>query len=308
MRFLILGAGATGGFFGARLVEAGADVTFLVRERRAAHLKADGLVLSGPQGTLRIPVNVIVRAEPGDSYDVVILSCKAYDLVPAIEAVGAAVGPGSTVLPLLNGLAHYRALDERFGEGRVLGGLCHLAATLAPSGEIQQLFPINSLTFGERRGGRSPRCDALHSVLGRIRSDVRYSENLMFDAWEKWVMLAALAGMTCLMRGSVGDIVAAQGRELTETLLDECARIAARSGYPIPEGRLAQTRALLTQPGATFTASMLRDIERAGPTEGEHILGDLLKRARELGVSTALLPIAYTHLQVYELRRTCASA
>jgi len=303
MRILILGAGATGGYFGARLIESGADVTFLVRERRAAQLKRDGLVLSSPHGDISTHAKAIVSADPSDSYEVVMLACKAYDLGAAVEAVAPAVGADSLVLPLLNGLAHYRALDKHFGESRVLGGLCHLAVTLTPSGEIQHLNRLHSITFGERRGGRSKRCDALHGMMTPIKAEVHYSENVLLDAWDKWVMLATLAGMTCLMRGSVGDIIStSEGQALTEAMLAECAEVAARSGYAIPSERLEQARALLTQQGSSFAASMLRDIERAGPTEGEHILGDMVERAGQLGVAVPLLRAARTHLQVYEAR------
>lgn len=305
MRIVIVGAGAVGGYFGARLIESGADVTFLVRERRAAQLEKDGLLMSSPHGGVWTRAKAIIHPDAGDHYDMVMLSCKAYDLDSAIDAIAPAVGPRSVVLPLLNGLAHYRVLDARFGADRVLGGLCHLAVTLAPSGEIQHLNRLHTITFGERRGGRSPRCDALYTVMVNIKAEVRYSENVLLDAWDKWVMLATLAGMTCLMRGSVGDIVStAEGQALMEEMLAECAQIAAQSGYPVPGDRLAQTRALLTQPGSSFTASMLRDIERGGPTEGEHILSDLVQRGRQLGVETPLLRVADTHLQVYEFRRT----
>lgn len=304
MRILILGAGATGGYFGARLIETGADVTFLVRERRAAQLQQDGLVLSSPHGDVRVPVQTIVRADAADPYDLIVLSCKAYDLRGAIDAVAPAVGPASLLLPLLNGMAHYGALDARFGAERVLGGLCHLAVTLLPSGEIRHLSELHSITFGERSGGASARCDALHAVLAPIKADVHYSQDVLLDAWDKWVFLATLAGMTCLMRGSVGDIVAAaDGRSLSESMLAECAQVAARSGHAVPDQRLHKSRGLLTQPGSSFAASMLRDIERGGPTEGEHILGDMVESAARFDVAVPLLRMARTHVQVYELRR-----
>ncbi|MCC7328379.1 MAG: 2-dehydropantoate 2-reductase [Burkholderiales bacterium] len=304
MRTLILGAGATGGYFGARLIEAGADVTFLVRERRAAQLQQDGLLLSSPHGDVRARARFIVRADAADVYDLILLSCKAYDLRGAIDAIAPAVGADSLLLPLLNGMAHYRALDTRFGEDRVLGGLCHLAVTLAPSGEVRHLNRLHSITFGERSGGQSARCDAVHAVLAPIKAEVNYSHDVLLDAWDKWVFLATLAGMNCLMRGTVGDIVSTpEGRSLTQAMLAECAEVASRSGHALPAERLQKARALLTQEGSSFAASMLRDIERGGPTEGEHILGDLVERAAPLGVAVPLLRIARTHVQVHEARR-----
>lgn len=309
MRILILGAGGTGGYFGARLMEAGADVSFLVRARRAAQLAADGLRMLSPLGDVHVPVRAIQDAAAHDPYDLVLLSCKAYDLDSALDSIAPAVGPASAVLPLLNGMAHYRALDARFGDERVLGGLCHLAVTLDLNGTVRHLNRLHALTFGERGGGRSVRCDAVDKVFSRMKVNVRYSENVLLDAWDKWVMLATLAGMTCLMRASVGEIVATtHGRELTEAMLAECAQVAARSGYRVSDERLERSRALLTEAGSSFTASMLRDMERGGPTEGEQILGDMTQRGRQFDVATPLLDAAYTHVQVYEARRHAAGS
>ena len=125
MRILVLGAGGVGGYFGGRLAASGADVTFLVRERRAAQLAARGLVIESPLGdaTVPSPQTVISAAPGGAPFDVVLLTCKAYDLASAIESIAPFVGPQSAVLPLLNGMAHLDALEARFGRARLLGGV-----------------------------------------------------------------------------------------------------------------------------------------------------------------------------------------
>ena len=148
------------------------------------------------------------------------------------------------------------------------------------------------------------RIAALSAVMERASFVSRPSDDILLEMWEKWVLLATLAGMTCLMRGSVGDIVAtADGRALTEQLLGECAGVAAASGHPHRPKSLEQARAILTAPGSGFTASMLRDIERGGPTEGEHVLGDMVDRAERMGVPTPLLRLARCHVAAYENRR-----
>lgn len=306
MRILVLGAGAIGGYFGGRLAAAGADVTFLVRDRRAARLAAGGLTIKSPTGdlTLPSPKTLTVGAAADAPFDVVLLTCKAYDLGAAIESIAAHVGAASAVLPLLNGMAHLDALDARFGPGRVLGGLCQIAATLTPEGEIRHLNDIHRVIYGERDGGGGPRMSALAEVMGRAAFDSRPSDDIVQEMWEKFVMLATLAGMTCLMRASVGAIMAAaEGEALMREFLDECAAVAAAAGHPPRASFLERTRPLLTQRGSSFTASMLRDIEGGGPTEGDHILGDLLRRARRLGRSAPLLRVACCHLEAYESRR-----
>lgn len=304
MRILVLGAGGTGGYFGARLAEAGADVTFLVRARRAEQIGRDGLQVLSRHGDIRLRPKLALAAANGGPWDLAILSCKAYDLDSALEAIAPAVEAGAAVLPLLNGMRHLDALDARFGAGRVIGGLCGIAATLDADGTVRHLSDFHWIAFGERSGARSARCDALHAALKPTKAEVRYSDNVMLDLWEKWVLLATVAGMTCLMRGALGEIVAAtDGRAIVERLLGEAAGVAARSGFAIPRERLEKTRAFVTQPGSTMAASMLRDIERGGPTEGEHVLGDMVERGKQLGTPVDTLAIARTHLQVYEQRR-----
>jgi 2-dehydropantoate 2-reductase len=302
VRILVLGAGAVGGYFGGRLAEAGGDVTFLVRERRAAELAAHGLVIASPCGDASLRVRTIAVAT--SPYDLVLLCCKAYDLAGALDSIAPAVGDGSAVLPLLNGLRHLDLLDARFGAARVLGGLCAIPATLGAEGRIEHLGTFHRMTFGERNGRRSERVDTFAALAARAKFDSAASDEILLEMWEKWVLLAALAGMTCLMRAPVGAIVATrEGEALTNELLGECSAVAAASGYAPREKALEQSRATLTARGSSFTASMLRDIERGGRTEGQHILGDLLQRARSLGVAAPLLRVAACHVEAYEARR-----
>jgi 2-dehydropantoate 2-reductase len=306
MRILVLGAGGVGGYFGGRLAAAGADVTFLVRPRRAAQLAADGLVIRSPAGDLVLPSPRMLTAGAvaAAPFDIVLLTCKAYDLAAAIDAIAPHVGSMTAVLPCLNGMAHLDALDARFGPARVLGGLCQIAATLTPEGEIRHLNDIHRVIYGERDRSASPRVAALAAAMAPANFASRPSDDILLEMWEKWVMLAPLAGMTCLMRGSVGDIVAADdGKRLAEQMIAECASVATSAGHAPREKVLAEARTRLTQPGSNFTASMLRDIERGGPTEGDHVLGDLIARARGYGLATPLLEIARCHVQVYERRR-----
>jgi len=309
VRILVLGAGAVGGYFGGRLVEAGGDVTFLVRARRAAELAADGLVIKSPCGDAALRVQTAQAGDALSGYDVVLLACKAYDVDSAIESIAPAMAAGSAVLPLLNGLSHLDRLDQRFGASRVLGGSCAIAATLGAGGRIEQLSRLHRLVFGERAGRASERAAALAGLMKRAKFDSALSDDILLEMWEKFVLLATLAGMTCLMRAPVGAIAAtSEGRALTNELLAECAAVASAAGHAPRPPFLEQGRALLTERGSRFTASMLRDIERGGPTEGDHILGDLLRRARTFGIATPVLRTAACHLEAYEARRASKPA
>ena len=306
MRILVVGAGATGGYFGGRLAQAGGDVTFLVRARRAAQLAQHGLRIRSPHGDFDLPVPRTVLAENlASAFDLVLLSCKAYDLDDAIAAIAPAVGPATAILPLLNGMRHLDALDARFGAERVLAGQCVIAATLDADGTIRHLNEMHSLTFGERDGGMSERVREFAAAMAGARFDLRASDQALLEMWEKWTVLATLAGSTCLMRASVGDIATTvDGEAFVRSLLDQCAAIAAANGHAPRASVIERARATLTQPGSTLTASMLRDVERGGPTEADHILGDLLARRRDAAADRlSPLQIAYAHLQAYEARR-----
>ena len=304
MRVLVLGAGGTGGYFGGRLAESGADITFLVRPKRAALLAETGLRIKSPAGDAAFPVKTITADRLHGDWDLVIVSCKAYDLAEAITAITPAVGPNTTVLPILNGLAHYQFLDAAFGHERVLGGLSHIFATLGPEGEVLMLGPIHRLTFGERTGGSSPRTTAIAELCAKAKFDSVHSENLMQDAWEKYVLLATLAGMTCLMRADIGTIMSSDdGDTICREMHGECTKVAEAAGHlPRPDAR-DLALGFVTDPNSRQTASMLRDLESGGRTEGAHIIGDMLHRARGFAIDAPLLRVANCHLQAYEIRR-----
>lgn len=310
MRTLVVGAGATGGYYGARLAEAGADITFLVRPARAARLASEGLKVSSPLGDLHLrePRTITATDLPqAGAFDLVLLSCKAYDLDAAIADVAPAVGDGTAILPVLNGMAHLDALDARFGAAKVLGGSCAIAAMLTPEGTIRHMSELSSITYGERDGGTTDRIASVDALMKTAapKFQPRLSDRIQLEMWEKWVFLATLASGTTLMRAAIGDIVAAPGgTALLTALHEECTAIADASGFAPREKVATGARGQLTAAGSTFTASMLRDIEGKGRIEADHVIGDLIARGQAQGIATPMLDLAYTGLKAYEARRT----
>lgn len=302
MNILILGAGGIGGYFGGRLAAIGADVTFLVRPARAEILRRQGLVIRSPLGDAAIAPKLITQAQ--EPAELILLSCKAYDLDDAIAAIRPAVGPDTIILPTLNGLAHLDALDEAFGAEKTLGGLAHISATIAADGTIHQLSKLQSLAYGPRTPAQDAACDKVAGLLAGVPFDLRRSASIMQEMWEKFAFITAAGAITCLMRASVGAIMASdEGERLTRTMLDECNNVAAASGFAVRPKARDWALNLLTQKDSDFTASMLRDIEAGGRIEADHVQGDMIQRGEDLGVATDLLRIAYCHLQAYEARR-----
>jgi 2-dehydropantoate 2-reductase len=303
MKILVVGAGAVGGYFGGRLLQAGRDVTFLVRPRRAAELAKHGLTIRSRVGDFHLPSPpTVLQDDLAQPFDLVLLSCKAYDLDDAMASIAKAVGPTTAILPVLNGMRHIDRLAERFGAGRVLGGLCFISTTLGADGAVVHLNDWHGLTFGELEGSRSQRIETIAAALLDAGFDARLSNEIRHEMWEKWVLIATTAGMTCLMRASVGDYVSAGATDLALGLLSECASIAAAHGFPLREPALKRARTALTTSGSPFKASMLRDIEGGRPVEGDQILGDLLRRAAK-PEAPSLLRTAMLHVKSYEQGR-----
>ena len=305
MRVLVVGAGAIGGYFGGRMLQAGRDITFLVRPRRAAELASAGLVIKSPNGDVTLKNPPAVQADAlKEKFDVVLLSCKAFDLDDAIQSFAPAVGPNTSIIPLLNGMLHLKVLDDKFGRDRVLGGLCAIAVTLNEAREVVQLQPMNSLNFGERDGKMTDRVRAIADIFAAGKFGSVASENIMQEMWEKWVFLASLAASTSLMRAPVGSILAAPGgRDFLLGILDECSAIAKAAGHASRAPFLERTHGMLTTEGSPLTASMFRDIKAGARVEADHVIGDLIARADAAKIPVPKLRTAYTHLKAYEKQR-----
>jgi 2-dehydropantoate 2-reductase len=305
MRILCLGAGAIGGYFAGRLVESGAaHVTFLVKEGRKAQLLRDGLRVESSQGSFTTPVDAVTREGIRDPADYLLVTCKAYDLDSAIEAIRRAVGPSTTILPLLNGLAHFNRLNAEFGRQRVLGGFASIAVTMHLDGIIKHLNDWQYITFGEQDGKMSRRIAALKAAFDKTKVVASAVPDIWQKMWEKLVLLSTLASVTTLMRANLGEIARGpEGAALMLEFLERNAAIAAKAGYPMPMAFFDHSRKLFSDATSEMTASMLRDIERKGPVEADHIVGFMLGKAREFGLDDTLHRVSYVHLKAYEKRR-----
>ena len=303
MKILVLGAGAVGGYYGARLIEAGADVTFLVRPARQSIIRKNGLRVESPLGCFSNVVTTISELHPADVFDLVLLACKAFDLQAAADAIAPAVSKGAFVLPLLNGLGAYDYLDSRFGRLQVLGGAAYIATILTSAGAVVHMSGDDSLTVGPR--SKDPAASAaaasFHALMATSGGKRTLTENIDQALWEKWVMLSAGAAMGCLMRANLRRILnAPHGETLMRQAIEECAQVAAASGFALSDDTRVRINAYLLDKTSDWAASMMRDIARGLPViETDAIVGDMVTRAAELGLATPLLVVALTHLQAY---------
>ncbi len=303
MRILVVGAGSTGGYFGGRLAQAGRDVTFLVRPQRADALRSHGLQIVSPHGDVTLAPAIVTAGEINGPFDAVLLTVKAFALDAVMDDFAPAVGPDTMILPVLNGMKHMDILTARFGQNAVAGCACKVATILDDAGRIVQLNPLQDLVYGERDGTSSKRMTRLDAIMQGAGFNARLSSSIEQEMWEKWILLATLGGVTCLMRGTIGEIAAVPGgSDFALGLLSEVAAIAAAVGTPPTETFITAAKATVTQKGSPLTSSMYRDLLKGRPLEAEQIIGDLLVRGWQAGVAAPLLAAAFAHLSVYQNR------
>lgn len=304
MRLLVVGAGATGGYLGARLAAAGQDVTFLVRPRRAKVLREHGLRVKSPLGDIAITPRLVTADALAEAYDAILLGVKGYALDAAIEDMAGAVGNRTLILPVLNGMAHMQTLAAKFGPRHVVGGALKVATVMEDDGLIVQLNGMQDFAYGEWDGEKSERIALLDAFLQSAPIGARLSVDIAREMWEKWLFLASLGAITCLMRGTVGDIARCTwGSETASALFDEALAVVRSVGVPPSAGFVDSTRAMLTDPASVLASSMYRDLQRGRDVEVENIVGDLQRHAQQAGVATPLLSAAYVQLRVYQNAR-----
>ncbi|OWT80801.1 MULTISPECIES: 2-dehydropantoate 2-reductase [unclassified Achromobacter] len=316
MKILVVGAGAIGGYYGARLIQAGADVTFLVRPKRAAALAERGLRVHSPLGDFSGQVRTITASALQPDYDLVLLSCKTYDLDAALDDIqGAfgertptdgsrAAGPRTAapyILPFLNGLGVYDQLDARYGKDRIIGGASYIATMLDAQGDIRHLANTDVVIVGARSEAGATTAQAFHALITQSPGMRSLATDIEQALWNKWMMLACGALMNCLMRGTIGDILATQdGARLMHQAIAECLSVAQAEGHPLSREEVRKLEERLLDVNSKWAASMMRDISQDAPRlESAAIVGDLITRATRHGIDVPLIRASYCHLQVY---------
>jgi len=304
MRMLVVGAGATGGYFGGRLALAGRDVTFLVRGKRAAALRSEGMHIITPSGPLALQPQVVEAGEITHPYDVILLAVKAFALESALATIAPAVGENSVIMPILNGMKHLEIVADRFGKTALIGGLCKIAGTLDDRGRILQLSELHELTYGELDGSASERITRLDQFFQGAGFDARLSPNIISEMWEKWLLLSSLGAINCLMRGNIGQVASVSGGlGLSQAVINEVLSVLVSAGYIRREDYLRETIGLLTQKDSVQTSSMYRDLIQGYEIEADQVIGDLVDIAGRSGLSVPLLTATYVNLSVYRAAR-----
>ena len=304
MRILVVGAGATGGYFGARLAQAGQDVTFLLREKRALAVQRDGLTVHSPHGDFHFQPSVLQASQLTGPYDLILLTVKSFGLEAAIKDIAPVVGEDTMILPVLNGMKHIETLSQRFGEHALIGGLCKINATLDADGHIHQMTPMHQIYYGELSGEKTARIQRVDQAFKEAGFDAFLSETIMTDLWEKWLLLCSFGAITCTMHGNIGQVASAPGgTEFATGIVNEALTTMKAFGYAERAAAVAKVKEAVTDKHSEQTSSMYRDMTQGNPVEADQIVGDLVERAIRVGINVPLLQAAYTHLCVYQKNR-----
>lgn len=298
MKILILGAGAIGGFFGAHLMKSGANVSFLVREKRKDELKKSGINIFSINGELKVNPKLLDKNLSGQHFDVIILTNKSYDLIESIREIKPYVNK-TVIIPLLNGMAHYEILDKEFGKEKIFGGTAYISTAMNNYGSIQQITSRASIKFGPRTQKNINIANEFYEICKETEFECDFSDNIELDLWRKYVLIGATATSTVLFQKPLGEISATTyGKSLIIEIHEECKKIVLSKGYDIGIEATNYNLKLITDKGSLLKASMLRDFESGKKTECEHILGYLIELAERNNLQCDLIKAAHTRIQV----------
>ncbi len=298
MRWLIMGAGATGGYVGGRLAAAGLPVTFVARGAHLAALQAHGLRLHSTQGDLHIPITAVGRPTGAEPVDVVLFAVKSYDTDAAMAQVADAVGPHTAILCIQNGVDNEERLAERFGAARVLGGAIRIEATIAAPGVIVHSSPFARLEFGPWQGAAGPREQAVLADLRQAGIDATLVADARRAVWEKFLFLCPSAGVTSVTRAAIGEVLACpESRELLQQAVAEVATLAAARGVDLGDDAVARTMAFMDGLPPTMRTSMQRDVEQGRRIELDALSGTVVRYGRAAGVPTPAHAFLYAALR-----------
>lgn len=301
MKMLMVGAGGIGGYFGARLLEKGEDVTFLVREGRKKKIEEEGLRVNSRHGDLHLQPALLTKTMQAEPFDIVIISTKAYQLEQAIEDIRPFVGEQTMILPLLNGISHIDQLVSAFGEEAVIGGLCFIETTIGEDGSIVQTSPIHQLVYGDRGGKGAARIEKLKSHFDGTKAEFVLSEDIDQDMWHKYMFITAMSGITSLMESPIGPIrELPSGQTAIQSLLEELEAVMTAIGAPIKKGIATIQLDKVNSLDDSMKSSMQRDMEKGQGIEADHLQGHLIEKARQADIPVPVLETVYTKLKLYE--------
>lgn len=300
MRIAVMGAGGVGGYFGGRLAHAGNEVTFIARGAHLAALRANGLTLRNAAGETRIPVKAVEDPAEAGSAEVVLFAVKLWDTESAAERIRPLLAHGGVVIPFQNGVESIERVGAVLGRDRVLGGAAYIAARIGAPGVIAQTGQMARLRFGAVAPAQRAAAQAFHAVCAKAGIDAELADDIVRVLWEKFVLLAPLAGVTTVSRSRIGAVRADPDlRWLLESAMRETWEVGRRRGVALADDQVAATMKMADALPAEMTSSMHGDLEAGGPLEAPWLAGAVARMARELGQEAPVNRAIYAALKPF---------
>jgi 2-dehydropantoate 2-reductase len=292
LRVLVAGAGGVGGYVGARLAEAGHDVTFLARGRHLAAIREHGLALHSVRGDAHVRCAATDDPEEAGPVDAVLVCVKSYDTAALAPRLAPVLADGAGVVSLQNGVDNEDVLAESLGGDRVLGGVAYIFSTITEPGVVTHTGGPASVVLGERDGRRSARAERLHAALTTAGVDATLADDVRVTLWTKLVFLSALTGTTAATRLPLGEIRAQpESWDVFRRLAEEVAAVGRASGVPLPDDVVDGAVSLASGLEAGATSSLSHDLVSGHRMELDALQGSVVRRGDALGVD---VPVSRT--------------
>lgn len=302
-----MGAGGTGGYFGAKLLRGGEDVTFVARGAHLAALRDRGIrIRSDLEGEWVAPVRVAEHAASLPVADLVLFCVKSFDTEPAAEAIRPVIGPATGVLSIQNGVDNEDRLAARLGPGHVIGGVAQVFATIEGPGVIRHTL-LGRLRFGEMDGAETPRVRAFQAACQQAGVPAEIVPDVRTALWEKYLFLVAHAGMTALTRCPAGVIrTVPETRRMFRLLLEEVEALARAEAVTLESDAVGRGMAALDALGPGALSSLHHDLTQGRRLELEALHGHAVRLGERHGLPTPILFAVYAALRPYLGGRTAS--
>ena len=289
MRIAIMGSGGLGGYFGARLVQGGADVHFVARGKHLEAMRSHGLRIEGPEPVHASKVHATDDPCEIGVADVVMLCVKLWDTEQAIAQMRPMVGPGTAIVSFQNGVLKDQYLRAAFDQRQLMGGVGYVATTIEAPGVIRQTGPMQRLLFGEFDGSRSERGQALLAacLAGGVKAEL--SDQIVLEIWQKYVFLVGLSGTTTTMRMPIGPIRSnPRTRAFLLDVMGEVVAVGRAHGVALPEDYAQVRLRLADDVSPDMTSSMHHDLQRGNRLEVRWLAGGVVELGRAKAIPTPL--------------------
>ena len=288
MKIAVMGTGGVGGYFGARLAQAGCDVSFIARGTHLAAIREHGLKIESTLGDVHLsPARATNDPRTLEPVDLVLFSVKLWDTEAAARSIASLFGPGTGIVSFQNGVQKDDILRGVFGEKAVMGGVGYIATAIARPGVIKHTGTMQRLVFGEYDGRRSPRAEALLAACHRGGIEAELSADIRRQIWEKFVFLVGLSGTTATTRLPIGPIREnARTRAFLLDLMREAVAVGRAHGVALDHDYADKRLSFCDGLPADMTSSLYHDLERGNPLEVQWLSGGVVQLGEQVGVPT----------------------